>query len=388
MVEQVICQNCILTDGFLGLKVNSEGLCNFCQDSSHENANWAKVQVSEARRSESLEDWNKTVKRMQENKDENEYDCVIGYSGGKDSTALLDTFVNEYDLKPFLVTIDTGFMTDVAKKNVKDTLAKMNLQDDHLLIEDAIPTFTKLYKHFFFDHGSNEKTLTVDICHVCTDLIHTIVVKEAMKKGISQVIIGFSPDQIARYFYEPSEEETIKDGLPAEKLKEKFNESDLQWYLTEADISSGTIPRVIYPYHVIPYDENEIISRIEKKNLVEIGKSDPTLTNCHVVKAALMYDLYRYGGITYTLQYAELIRQKEWGGERRKSRKGWLRLVQNIGRNILNGTFNSDGMSKFFARIGTSREEILQNIEKRRLNDPNEAQVLKNIELIRNKKLK
>jgi tRNA(Ile)-lysidine synthase TilS/MesJ len=81
---------------------------------------------------------------MQTNHGTRKYDCVIGYSGGKDSTALLDYLMQDLGLRPLAVTSDTGFMTDIAKENMRNTLQQ--IQVDHVLIEDSILTFTKLYK--------------------------------------------------------------------------------------------------------------------------------------------------------------------------------------------------------------------------------------------------
>ena len=383
-----ICQHCVVPNNFLGVSLNGEGLCNYCQDASYKTINWWKVDIDEALRRKSLKDWNKVVHSMQKNHGALEYDCILGYSGGKDSTALVDTFVNEYGLNPLLITIDTGFMTEVAKQNIKDTLTKMNLFENHIFIEEAIPVFTKLYKYFFFHHTSQELALTIKICPVCTDLIHTILVKEALKRRIPYVMIGFSPDQIKRYFYETSKENTIEDGIPDEEFRQVLNPQDVTWYLTEDEIDSGNIPRVLYPYHVIDYDENEIIERIESKGLIAKGKGDPVITNCHVVKAALMYDLYRYGGVTYILQYAELVRQQKTDEERKKSRSQWLRVYNQVSRAILKGTFSVEGINLFLEKIGTTKEELLNSIIAQRNADPNKVQILQNLELLRRKRLK
>jgi hypothetical protein len=385
--EHIICKNCILVNGFLGISINDQGLCNFCSDPTYVNPNWSKVQISPERREWALNDWNEVVEDMQDNHNSSQYDCIIGYSGGKDSTALVDTFISEYRLNPFLVTIDTGFMTEVAKENIKKTLAKMNLFKNHIFIDATVSTFIKLYKFHFFHHRSNEKSLTVNICHICTDLIHTIVVKEAIKRSIPYVIIGFSPDQIARYFYETIPFDVIRDGTPYDQFKAILDDTDMNWYLTSEEIEAN-LPRVLYPYHVIDYNEREIITQIEEKKLIEIGKGDPVLTNCHVVKAALLYDMYRYGGITYALQYAELIRQEEDKEARRKSRKDWLRLYKQIGKSILNGTFNMEGMGIFFRKLGISKEGLLENIIYQRIQDPNFSQIIKNIDLMMSNKLR
>jgi len=388
--KHIICKNCIMVEGFLGIEINEDQLCNFCADPNHVNPNWSKKIISEEQKKEGLENWNNTVQVMQSAHDGKHYDCIIGYSGGKDSTALVDTFINEYHLNPLLITIDTGFMTDVAKENMKETLTKMDLFENHIMIEEPIPTFTKLYHYFFFSHDSREKSLTVDVCHKCTDLIHTISYKEALTRKIPYVIIGFSPDQIARYFYETSTQDIIMDGTPIPALQSFFGEEDQQWFLTPKEIEQiiDFTPRVLYPYHVIDYDEQEIINRLESKGLIQKGKGDPVLTNCHVVKAALLHDLYRYGGITYALQYAELVRQEEDPERHDQSRKSWLRMYKQIGKSILNGNFNVEGMEAFFANLGITKEELIQKIEEKRQADPNEDKILQNIERIRTNKLR
>lgn len=381
-----LCQKCILLDGFLGIHVNSQGYCDYCADPSYQNINWSKVQITPLMKKERLIDWERTIAGMQSTHHEQEYDCVIGYSGGKDSTALVDTFITKYTLNPLLITIDTGFMTDIAKQNIQDTLTKMKLHKNHLFIEGAIPTFTKLYQYYFTHHSSHERTLTVDICHYCTNLIHTILVKEAMNRDIPYVIIGFSPDQIKYYFYETYKENILKDGTPNEDFAHHLEDEDFRWYFNDLD-SSKPIPREIYPYHVMDYNELEIIQRIESKGLIAPGKGDPVLTNCHVVKAALMYDFFRYGGITYALQYAELVRQQQDVQLWKVLRKKWLRTMIQVSQAISNGVFDKKGIEMFLNKIGVSELDLKKIICSLKASDPNRQQITHNIELIKNKKL-
>ena len=230
--QQNICRKCILPDGFLGVQLNSVGECDFCSDPNHKNINWSRIIIDQERRDRALKDWNSVVKDMQENHGKVQYDCTLGYSGGKDSTALLDYLVNDLGLTPLAITSDTGFMTDIAKDNMRDTLAQ--IQVDHVLIEDCIPTFTKLYKWHFFHHNSNETFLARYICDYCSDLIHSIVVKEAITHEIPYVLFGYSPDQIFRYFYEMPREEVIEEWMPELVLNDTvFDESDHKWYLTQ-----------------------------------------------------------------------------------------------------------------------------------------------------------
>lgn len=384
--QEHFCRNCILPDGFLGLQLDSKGLCNYCRNPNHKNVNWSKVQINETQKAEMRKDWNKVIEKLQNTHKKDRYDCVLGYSGGKDSTALLDYLVNELKLRVLAITINTGFMTEVAIQNINTTLTKMGLQDDHIFIDNVATTFTRLYRWLFFNHQSNTVSLTVDVCDQCSDLIHSIIVNEAIKRRIGYIFLGYSPDQIKRYFYEISREEVLNDWNPIFVDLAPFTDNDRTCYIDNEKYSIDDIPRILLPYHVIDYDEKEIVEVVEAKGLISKGKSDPILTNCHVVKAAMMYDFYRYGGITYALQYAELVRQAPDEETHRLYRKKWLRVYRGIAHSIFKGNFSAKGIDTFLDRIGCSMEEILNSIIRFRNQDPNQDKILQNLALLNNKK--
>ncbi len=378
MIEQQnICGKCILPDGFLGVHLNSDGVCDFCANPDHKNINWSRTIVNNETRQDAIIDWNNVIFDMTKNRDKVKYDCVVGYSGGKDSTALLDYLVKGLDLKPLAVTSDTGFMTNIAKENIKDTLNQ--IQVDHILIENAVSIFTKLYKYLFLNHNSNETFLARYICDYCSDLIHSIVVKEAIKYNIPYVLFGYSPDQIFRYFYEMPYGEIIRNWKPEILDYPPFNDKDKSWYLTEKEINSRRIPRVLLPYHVIPYREDEIINLVESKNYIKKGHADPLLTNCNVVHAATFYDFNRYGGILYAYQYAELVRQNP------QARKKWLRTLKIAAPLILENKFKENQVNEFLKKIDISQHKLIEIIRRQIDHDPNKSQIEANKNLFRKK---
>jgi hypothetical protein len=376
--EKNICRKCILPDGFLGVHLNSEGLCEFCCDETHKNINWSRTKISLQRKRRALFDWENAVKDMQKSQGGRVYDCMLGYSGGKDSTALMDYLVNELYLKPLVITIDTGFMTDIAKNNMKQSLQR--LQVDHVLIEECIPTFTKLYKWHFLNHHSNEAFLTRRVCDSCSDLIHSIIVKEALEREIPYVFFGYSPDQIFRYFYEIPKHEIINKWKPKILDSPFFNDSDRKWYLTNKEINKETLPRVLFPYHVLPYREQDVISLVESKNYIKKGHADPLLTNCNVVHAATFYDFNRYGGILYVYQYAELVRQDP------SLREKWLRTLTMAAPLILENKFKQKEVNAFLEQIGVSQERLLTQTKRQLEKDPNREHIELNIQLFQKKK--
>ena len=383
--QEHFCRNCIVPDGFLGLSLNEEGLCNFCRNPNHKNVNWSKVQISNQKKEQMQEDWKKVIEDLKKKEIKGNYHCVLGYSGGKDSTALLDYLVNDLGLDVLAVTVNTGFMTDIAKQNIIDTIIKMNIEEHHLFIEDVSKTFTRLYRWLFFNHHSNTISLTVDVCDQCSDLIHSIVVKHALNRKIPYVFFGYSPDQIKRYFYEIPQNEALNDWKPIFTDLAPFTKKDRANYIDKIHISISDMPRILLPYHVMRYDEKEIIEIVEKKGFIQKGKADPILTNCHVVKAAAIYDLYRYGGLTYALQYAELVRQAPDEKTRKFHRKKWLRLYRGIVHSIYKRQFNVEGINDFLKTIGSSMEEIMDIIIQFRDLDPNKNKILQNISLLNSK---
>lgn len=63
--------------------------------------------------------WNNIVKDIKEKGKNKRYDCIIGISGGVDSSYLLHLAKNEYGLRPLAVNLDNGFNSDIAVKNIQ-----------------------------------------------------------------------------------------------------------------------------------------------------------------------------------------------------------------------------------------------------------------------------
>jgi len=64
------------------------------------------------------ERWKTVVEKIKQQGRGKKYDCVIGISGGTDSSYLLH-LAHEYGLKPLAVNLDNGWSSDIALKNIK-----------------------------------------------------------------------------------------------------------------------------------------------------------------------------------------------------------------------------------------------------------------------------
>ena len=56
-----------------------------------------------------------------------EYDCLLGLSGGLDSSYMLHLAVHEYGLRPLVFHTDSGWNTDIAVNNINSLVEKLNL---------------------------------------------------------------------------------------------------------------------------------------------------------------------------------------------------------------------------------------------------------------------
>lgn len=58
---------------------------------------------------------------------EKRYDCLIGISGGLDSSLLLYLAVKKWDLRPLVIHFDNGFNNEAAESNMKNLCEKLNV---------------------------------------------------------------------------------------------------------------------------------------------------------------------------------------------------------------------------------------------------------------------
>lgn len=57
-----------------------------------------------------------------------EFDCILGLSGGLDSSYMLHKVVTEYNLKPLVFHVDGGWNTDIAVHNISQLVNKLGVE--------------------------------------------------------------------------------------------------------------------------------------------------------------------------------------------------------------------------------------------------------------------
>ncbi|MCI0354284.1 MAG: N-acetyl sugar amidotransferase, partial [Acidobacteria bacterium] len=116
MTALVHCKKCLLPETYETIEFDENGVCNICRgrEFRDEKIDWE----GRKRQLDAL---------VEEHRGKHDYDCIVPFSGGKDSTFTLWYLVHTYKLKPLVVQFDHGFMRDRLKDNNVRTFKKLGV---------------------------------------------------------------------------------------------------------------------------------------------------------------------------------------------------------------------------------------------------------------------
>ena len=115
------CVQCVMDTSDPDITFNSDGLCSHCQN--YEARKQAFVpETEEGKRL--LEKMVAACKKAGKGKS---YDCVIGVSGGVDSSYVA-YLVNKLGLRPLAVHLDNGWNSELAVSNIRNLLQKLGIE--------------------------------------------------------------------------------------------------------------------------------------------------------------------------------------------------------------------------------------------------------------------
>lgn len=117
-----VCACCVMDTTDDEITFDSNGVCMRCNEYKQRiEPEWNHGKGHE----KELEELIKQVKESGKNK---EYDCILGLSGGLDSSYMLHLAVTEWGLRPFVFHIDAGWNLPVAEENIKRLTEKLGVK--------------------------------------------------------------------------------------------------------------------------------------------------------------------------------------------------------------------------------------------------------------------
>lgn len=108
------CTRCILPETMPFIRFDDEGVCNYCH--SYKTRNKPKPK-------EELFKLVEPYRRVEGN------DCIVPFSGGRDSCYGLHLIVEQLKMKPITYTYDWGMVTDLGRRNISRMCAEMGVEN-------------------------------------------------------------------------------------------------------------------------------------------------------------------------------------------------------------------------------------------------------------------
>lgn len=116
-----ICTNCVMDTSDSRISFDEKGVCDHCNDFyQHVQPNWH----TDERGRKELEALVARIKKEGEGKD---FDCILGMSGGVDSSYMLHMAVKEFGLRPLVFHVDGGWNSELAVNNIQVMIDKLGL---------------------------------------------------------------------------------------------------------------------------------------------------------------------------------------------------------------------------------------------------------------------
>ena len=120
--EYKICQCCVMDTSDEYIEFDENGICNRCNEYKQRILpEWNHGIGHETE----LQELISAVKKSGEGK---KYDCILGLSGGLDSSYMLHLAVTEWGLRPFVFHIDAGWNLPVAEENIRKMIDKLGIE--------------------------------------------------------------------------------------------------------------------------------------------------------------------------------------------------------------------------------------------------------------------
>jgi len=328
-----------MDESVIDIIFDEKGICNICKDFKQLMSKRTELDISK----ESLDRIIGKIKKEGKNK---EYDCVIGVSGGVDSTFLAYKVI-EFGLRPLAVHFDNGWDSELAVINIENTLRKLDID---------LVTYVVDWEEFKDIQRALLQASTPD-GEVPSDHAVTSTLYWAAKKyNIKYIITGLNYSE---------------EGL----LPKSWSYGHIDWpYINDLHKKFGHKPIKTYPYYTISklfyYTFIKRIKRIGLLNYIKYNRSDAT----KIIKDKLGWKEYgwKHHESIYTRFWQAYVLPKKFGIDKRKAHLSNLICSGKINREEAIAELNigkykghklDEDMKYVIKKLGYTHDEYEKNME-------------------------
>lgn len=252
--EKQICTRCIMDTSDSGIMFDEEGVCSHCRSVENEFIGKRWFPNDGRQRLDAI------VERIKASGRGHDYDCVIGLSGGVDSSYLAWVVVKELGLRPLAIHVDAGWNSEIAVHNIEQIVRKLDIDLYTEVIDwEEVQDLQRAY----FRAGVANQDVPQD--HVFFAVLYEVTVK----RNIEYFLTGgnFATESIlpTSWGYNAS------DSINLNAIHKAYGERPLRHYKRMTFLQNY----VLYPYFhrlkrirpldYLPYERDAAIAFIEKE---------------------------------------------------------------------------------------------------------------------------
>ena len=283
MSETILCRRCVMDTTDPMIHFDENGVCQYCHMHDKLEAEYPLDERGTAK----LEALINQIKKDGRGK---KYDCIIGVSGGTDSTYQL-LLARQYGLRPLVVHLDNGWNSEIAVQNIQKSTKILGFE---------LYTYVIDWEEFRDIQLSFLKASTPD-CEIPTDIaIQSILSRVASQEGVRYMINGhsFRTEGKVPLFW------SYGDGKYIRAVQKKFGSKKIKSfpnYTMRHLIYYSFIRRIKQArlLYYVPYDK----SKVKEVLKLELGWQD--------------YGGHHYESV-YTRFYQGYILPRKFGIDKRK----------------------------------------------------------------------
>jgi N-acetyl sugar amidotransferase len=222
------CTKCVLPETHETIMFDEKGTCNICNQVEYKQTqiNWSEKKLE-------------LDALVEQYRGKYDYDCLVPYSGGKDSTWTLYYLVKHYKLKPLVVRFDHGFLRPNLDENTKKIQRELGVDFHHFTPNWKV--VQKLMLQSFLEKG--------DFCWHCHTGIFSYPMWVAIRYNIPLIFWGEPSSEYTAY-YDYEQEEEVDEKRFNRYVNLGINAEDMFYRL------GGTVDkRDLKPYSYPPLSE-------------------------------------------------------------------------------------------------------------------------------------
>ena len=119
--DNKVCSNCVMDSTDSKIVFDDKGICDHC------NAFYTKILPNWHTDESGRQELDKTVQKIKKAGEGKDFDCIIGMSGGVDSSYLTYLAKKELGLRPLVFHVDAGWNSQEAVNNIEKLVDKLEL---------------------------------------------------------------------------------------------------------------------------------------------------------------------------------------------------------------------------------------------------------------------